>query len=232
MLYPRVEGCVSVIVTCYNVEHYIEDCLDSLYEQTYQNFEVIVINDASTDHTQTKIDDWRTKRLPTFPVECVTLPRNVGFSGALTIGYYLAKGEYIAVQDGDDLSHRERLEKQVHYLRQHPDIMLVGSNYMTFPHGQFHQQKPVHWLKFGADIRQTYWEGGHCICHGTALFRGEAFDTLGGPTRRIKGAEDYEFIAKCLNASYQVDNLTDILYYYRLHEKQRSNEFFGKGSQA
>jgi hypothetical protein len=61
------------------------------------------------------------------------------------------------------------------------------------------------------------------------MFRGAVFDQLGGPTRRIRGAEDYEFIVKCLNAKLEVENLPDILYYYRSHPQQRSRQFYKKG---
>ncbi|MDN4523031.1 glycosyltransferase family 2 protein [Fictibacillus fluitans] len=230
MLFQRKPGLVSIIVTCYNIEPYIEDCLTSLLNQTYKNIEVIIVNDASLDRSADKVRGWIKKNKPAFPVELINLPRNTGFSGALTTGYFLSSGEYIAVQDGDDLSHPQRIEKQVEFLQENQDTVLVGTNYKTFLDGNFDQQKSVFWLKYGEDIPKVYWNGGHCVCHGTIMFRGETFDQLGGPTRRIKGAEDYEFIAKCLNAKLKINNIRDVLYYYREHSKQRSRKFFGKGS--
>lgn len=230
MLYQRKQGLVSIVMTCYNVASYIDDCLNGLLKQTYKNIEVIVINDASLDETALRVEQWINKNNPSFPIELVNLPHNVGFSGALNVGYFLASGEFIAVQDGDDISHHQRIEKQVDFLQKNSDYVLVGTNYKTFLDGAFQRQQDVHWLKFGDEIRETYWNGGHCVCHGTILFRGETFDQLGGPTRRIKGAEDYEFIAKCLNAQLKIENLRDILYYYRIHNKQRSRKYFGKGS--
>ncbi|MFS0599791.1 glycosyltransferase family 2 protein [Peribacillus frigoritolerans] len=230
MLYERFPGLVSVVMTCHNVAPYVDDCLNSILNQTYKNIELIIVNDYSTDHTAEMIDNWIKKSNPSFPVVVVDLPRNVGFSGALNTGYYLSSGEYIAVQDGDDLSHPNRIEQQVNFLKMNPDHVLIGTNYKVFADGEFENQNNVHWLKYGQDIKEVYWNGGHCICHGTILFRGVIFDELGGPTRRIKGAEDYEFIAKCLNSNYQIENLKEALYYYRLHPMQRSREFFGEGS--
>ncbi|MBM7646388.1 glycosyltransferase involved in cell wall biosynthesis [Scopulibacillus daqui] len=167
---------------------------------------------------------------PHFDIKLIDLPSNVGFSGSLNIGYFLSSGEFIAVHDGDDISHPERLERQIKFLKDNPDIDLVGTNYSYFPTGDFSNQTKANWLKFGDDILKTYAHGGHCVCHGTILFRGKVFDQLGGPTRRVKGAEDYEFIVKFLNAQLKIDNLPEVLYYYRSHPNQRSRQFFTKAS--
>ncbi|PVE74493.1 glycosyltransferase family 2 protein [Priestia megaterium] len=228
MLYERTIGLVSVVVTCHNISSFIKECLDGLLKQTYRNIEVILVNDASLDNTSQVIKEWIEENNPPFSVELINLPWNVGFAGASTIGYFLTKGEYIAVHDGDDISHPERLEKQVSYLQNHPEIDVLGSSYAYFHDGNFQEFKKENWLRYGKNIRELYAKGGHCVCHGTLLFRGEVFDKIGGPTRRIKGAEDYEFIAKCLNAKLNVENLPDVLYYYRFHSKQRSQQFYRK----
>ncbi|WP_375709684.1 glycosyltransferase family 2 protein [Geobacillus subterraneus] len=226
----RKHDFISVVIPCYNASRYIPDCLDGLAKQTYQQFEVIIVDDGSEDRSEETVKQWMEQRSPFFPIVYSKLPRNIGFAGALTVGYFLSAGEYIAVHDADDISHPERLEKQLSFLRQHPNIALVGTNYAAFPDGHFERQTPANWLAYGRDnIRRVYAEGKHCICHGTIMFRGEVFDRLGGPTRRIHGAEDYEFIVKFVNAKLEIDNLPDILYYYRSHPKQRSRQFYQKG---
>src|SRR5690349_262554 len=141
MLYERTLGLVSVVITCHNISSFIKECLDSLLKQTYHNIEVILVNDASLDDTSQVIEEWIKENNPSFSVELINLPRNVGFSGALTTGYFLSKGEYIAVHDGDDISHPERLEKQVAYLEKHPDIDVLGSSYAYFHDGNFQEFK-------------------------------------------------------------------------------------------
>ncbi|QIZ66972.1 glycosyltransferase family 2 protein [Geobacillus subterraneus] len=225
----RKHDFISVVIPCYNASRYIQDCLDGLAKQTYQQFEAIIVDDGSEDRSEETVKQWMKQRSPFFPIVYSKLPRNTGFAGALTVGYFLSAGEYIAVHDADDISHPERLEKQLSFLRQHPNIALVGTNYAAFPDGHFERQTPANWLAYGRDIRRVYAEGKHCICHGTIMFRGEVFDRLGGPTRRIHGAEDYEFIVKFLNAKLEIDNLPEILYYYRSHPKQRSRQFYQKG---
>jgi glycosyltransferase involved in cell wall biosynthesis len=235
MLYERKKGLVSVVVSNYNKGPYLRECLDSIANQTYTHLELILIDDASTDRSSEEVKNWLNQtavnpksHLSADEVQYIQLPRNVGFAGAISIGQWLAKGEYIAMQDSDDISHPQRIAKQVAFLEKKPDIGLVGTNYSWFHDGQFQKQHPVYWLHYGANIIKTYRSGGHCICHGTILFRGDCFDRLGGPTRRFKGAEDYEFIAACVRSGVQVENLKDVLYYYRKSDNQRSRQFYGK----
>ncbi|MEK4627090.1 glycosyltransferase family 2 protein [Solibacillus sp. FSL R7-0682] len=226
----RDEGLVSIVIPCYNAAQYIEDCLNGLLSQTYKNIEVILVNDASIDNTQAIVEQWIENSNPPFPTILCNLPVNSGFAGALTIGYFMSSGEYIAVNDADDISHPLRLEKQVDFLLKNPDYDLVGTNYRVFNDGQEKDSgKLADWLGYGEAIRKIYANGKHCVSHGTILFRGKVFDLLGGPTRRIHGAEDYEFIVKFLNANLKIENLKEVLYYYRNHDQQRSKTFYGGG---
>jgi L-malate glycosyltransferase len=226
MAIKRVQNLVSIVISCYNVSSYIGDCLDSIFGQTYKQKEVIIVDDHSTDGTYRVIEKWIKQKNPEFDITICQLPRNVGFAGALNTGYALSKGEYIAIHDADDISHPERIEKQVNFFKQNPDYDLVGTNYTSFIDGNFDEKKTVRWIKYGEDISLSYKKGKHCVCHGTLLVRGTVIDKIGGLTRKINGAEDYEFIAKCLENGYKVENLREELYYYRLHDKQRSREFY------
>jgi len=228
----REAGKVSVVITNYNRAAYLKECLDSLLQQTYTNMEIILVDDASTDQSVDVVQKWIAENQdlddPRIQVVLVQLPRNAGFAGAMTTGFFLAQGEFIAVQDADDFSHPARLEQQVMFLRSHLDVDLVGTNYVSFEDGPVRQYKPANWLQYGGEIRKVYRNGGHCVCHGTILFRGLVFDRIGGLSRRITGAEDYEFIVKFLHMESKIENLPDILYYYRMHSDQRSTAFFRK----
>lgn len=224
----RAEGLISVVIPCYNASFYIEDCLNGLLSQTYNSIEVILVNDCSTDNTLRIVEQWIDNSNPSFPIIICNLPVNTGFAGALTIGYFMSSGEYIAVNDADDISHPTRFEKQIDFLMKNPEYDLIGTNYRVFMDGEVNKMgKEADWLHYGDSIREIYALGKHCVCHGTILFRGRVFDQLGGPTRRIYGAEDYEFIVKFLNAKLKIDNLKEVLYYYRIHENQRSKQFYG-----
>jgi glycosyltransferase involved in cell wall biosynthesis len=232
MALQRIPNLVSVVVPVYNRAPFINSCLNSLAQQSYKNLEVIIVNDGSTDETMRVIKGWKKNlKLPKSKknrVLTVNLPCNVGVAGATHIGLFLARGEFIAMQDSDDLSHSERIQKQVRFLRQNPETSVVGSNYAYFPNGAFNQKKVARWLRYGEQIKETYKNGGHCVCHGTILFRGTVFDQLGGHTRKLEGAEDYEFIAKCISNDLEVENIPEVLYYYRSHKGQRSRVYYDK----
>jgi len=224
----RKSGLVSVVVTCWNRKKYIRQSLDSVAQQSYQNIEIIIVDDGSTDGTLGVIRRWKaglTRHLQS-RVVVVALPRNTGYPGALTTAMYMAKGEFIAVQDSDDVSHRERLRKQVHYLRKHPNVGLVGTNYRIIRHGKVISTNP-NWLAYGShEIRKSYARGAHCITCGSLLFRRPLFDKLGGFTRRVKGAEDYDFIARVNDNGTRMENLREVLYYVRQHSTQRSRKYY------
>ncbi|MED1914664.1 glycosyltransferase family 2 protein [Bacillus thuringiensis] len=232
MAKQRIEGLVSVVITNFNRAAYIRECLNSILQQTYENWEMILIDDASTDQSVEVAREWLEQNERYFPednqVLIHALPRNVGFAGAINIGHYMSRGEFIANQDSDDFSHVLRLSRQVEYLKSHPQIDLVGTNYYAFSSDHPEQKELATWIRYGDDIRKVYGSGGHCVCHGTCMFRGRLFDQVGGPTRRIDGAEDYEFIAKALNARAGVNNIEEALYYYRIHAEQRSAQYYRK----
>lgn len=233
VLYNRISELVSVVITNYNHAQYIEACLDSIKNQTYKNIEIIIIDDASTDNSVEVINKWIDNNKNSLAkqdlVTCISLPRNSGFAGAVSLGFFLARGEFIACQDSDDLSHPERIEMQVKFLKENPAILVSGTNYLSFEDNYFNPQPAGNWLSYGAaNVKEVYSKGGHCVCFGTILFHGKLFDKFGGLTRRLTGAEDYEFITKLL--SFGVDNLQYLLYYYRHHSGQRSQKFYSEKS--
>lgn len=227
----RISGLVSVIVTNYNNKKYIEECLNSLINQTYKKIEIIIVDDCSTDNSVSVIKMWmnKLKYEDKIKVRLVINNRNMGFSGAVTTGLYLAKGEYIAMQDGDDVSVNDRIEKQVKFLEENKNISMVGCNYSVFNNNVNDAAVLPNFVVFGNDnVEDEFSKGNSPVCFGTILFKGDVFDKIGGLTRRLKGAEDYEFISRAI--PYGIDNLDATLYCYRYHEKQRSRKFYDKKS--
>lgn len=227
----RIKNLVSIVISNYNNANYLNDCLDALIKQSYKNIEIIIVDDNSTDNSKLVINEWISKNEDSFPnkdfITVVKLSRNTGFSGAVTCGLFHARGEFIAIHDSDDISNIERIQKQVEYLKSHPELYAVGCNYAIFNDSDHTPIYKENGLSYGVHkIKEVYARGGNAVCYGTLLFRSEAFDNIGGLTRRVHGAEDYEFITKLL--PFGIDNMRDILYYYRTHEGQRSLKFYGK----
>lgn len=115
-----MEPLVSVVMPVYNAEKYIQTSIDSLLNQTYSNIEIIVIDDASTDKTAQQISSINDNRIRYYKNDL-----NLGVGKSLNKAIQLSKGLLIARMDADDISHRQRLEKQVAYLQEHKDVELV-----------------------------------------------------------------------------------------------------------
>lgn len=116
---------VSVVMPVYNVEKYIDEAIASILNQTFSDFEFIIVDDGSTDNT------WDI--LQTYTDERIILLRNeinIGNYPSRNRGIRVAKGKYIAVMDGDDIVMPDRLEKQYCYLDEHPDLTALGSNFL------------------------------------------------------------------------------------------------------
>lgn len=116
---------VSVIMPVYNGESFISEAIESILTQTYQDFELFIINDRSSDETSEIIKEYK-KRFPQ-KIRLIQLNKRHGAYGAMNAAMKYAKGEFIAPMDSDDVSHPERLRKEVEFLLNNPDVIVVGS---------------------------------------------------------------------------------------------------------
>lgn len=113
---------VSVVMPAFNAEKYIREAVDSILNQTFTDFEFIIINDGSTDHTKEIILEYDDPRIVLLENE-----KNSGIVVTLNKGIQFARGEYIARMDSDDISLCNRIERQVLFLDSHAHIGLIGS---------------------------------------------------------------------------------------------------------
>jgi glycosyltransferase involved in cell wall biosynthesis len=240
-------GMVSVVIPNHNKGAYIEDCLTSIIKQTYSLVEIVFIDDCSTDNSYDIAQKVLSNHVARercnqgkLHLTTLQLPRRVGTAWAQNIGYYLARGEFLANQDSDDASMPQRLAKQVAFLTDNADVSAVGSDYHQFTgptevgmaaidRGPY---TPTPWLAFGVDaVRQAYEAHTHRVCWGTLLMRAPVINIIGGNTKRCLGAEDFECILRMVQAGLNVDNLSEKLYLYRKSATQRSTLFHGASGQ-
>lgn len=116
---------VTVLMPAYNAEKYIETAIESILNQTYKDFEFIIVNDCSTDSTLDIIERYakQDKR-----IKIISNKENQKIAQTLNNGLKEAKGKYIARLDADDWSYPERLEKQVNFMEENPDVVLSSGN--------------------------------------------------------------------------------------------------------
>src|SRR3990172_57674 len=113
---------VSVLMTIYNAEPYLRAAIDSLISQTFPDWELIAVENGSTDKSMSVLKDYSDHRVRVFPLE-----KNIGRTPALRLAFEQARGDYIAVLDADDISAPDRFARQVEFLDQHTDVALVAS---------------------------------------------------------------------------------------------------------
>jgi glycosyltransferase involved in cell wall biosynthesis len=113
---------ISVLMPVYNGGKYIREAIDSVLNQTFVDFELIVVNDGSTDDTQDQLNTYHDSRIRVFN------QKNGGVSAALNTGLKHANARYIARFDADDVCYPNRLEKQYQFMEEHPDFVLIGSD--------------------------------------------------------------------------------------------------------
>lgn len=129
---------VSVVLPVYNVEAFIQDTIESLLRQTFRDFELLVLDDCSTDATVEQVRAIQDDR-----IRLILNPRNLGRAGTDNASLAHAQGKYIAKMDGDDLCHPTRLARQVTYLDAHPDINVVGSFMQNFGGSTYLNRYPI-----------------------------------------------------------------------------------------
>ena len=199
---------LSVVMSVYNAERHLERAVRSVLNQTYQNFEFIIIDDASTDQTKDllrKIKDMR--------VKIIRNEENLGLTKSLNKAIQIARGQLIARMDGDDLSVPHRFEKQLDFLKKHTDYAVVGSSYY-----QINQDDCiVSLVKVLTDdtaikkgLEKQNWFG-----HGSVMMRKEAFNKVGGYDERFIFAQDYDLWLR-ISEHYKVANIEEPLYFWRV----------------
>lgn len=206
---------VSVIIPCYNAEKYIEDCLQSVLNQSYKNIEVLLIDDASEDKTLeivSKINDSRLKILQN--------TTNKGIVYALNEGVSQAKGTYIARLDSDDLMQPDRITKQVSFLRENQEYAMVGTNHILIDEkGNMFQHVP--YPETNEEIR-VFKYFLNPISHPTTMFRASIFKEFQYDNEYLH-CEDYSLWFK-IAEKYKIINLSDYDTLYRVHKNNLSSK--------
>lgn len=204
------EPLVSVIVPAYNVGPYVRDTLNSVLEQTYSNWECIIVNDGSTDNTRQVIEAFIAQD-PRFKL--IDIP-NSGVCVARNTAVDHAHGTYILPLDGDDKIADTYIERCVAVVVQFPETKLVYCKAAFFGEKEGPWDLPV----FNYDDLLLY---NHIFC--TALFRKEEFLAAGGYDKRlIHGWEDWDLWIKFLDRDAKVVRIEEVLFYYRIKNISRS----------
>lgn len=183
---------ISVLMPAYNAAPYIEASLSSILQQSFSDFEVVVVNDASTDGTRRQLSHMRDTR-----IRVIENKENLGIVGSLNRGFAAARGTYIARIDADDYCAPERLELQKSFLDRHPDVLLLGTGGQRLISGKLHGMR----IEPEADPAILRWLFHilNPIGHSSMMFRRDAVLAMGEYLREeFRYAEDFEFSHRLL----------------------------------
>ncbi|MFC2044652.1 glycosyltransferase family 2 protein [Chloroflexota bacterium] len=200
---------ISVVMSVWNGERYLHEAINSVLQQTFADYEFIIVNDASTDSSQQIICSFHDDR-----IKVINNEENIGLTMSLNKAMKMAGGEYIARQDADDISLADRFAEQLKYLDEHPDVALLGTSaYYIDENGETTGKCVIAGsLSIGRLLK------GNRFIHGSTMFRTTVADELGGYNDLFRYGQDYELWLR-IAGHYEVRNLTQLLYKLRFHQE-------------
>jgi glycosyltransferase involved in cell wall biosynthesis len=216
---------ISIIIPTYNVEKYIKETLNSVINQSYNNFEVLVIDDSSTDSTAEEIKRIAKSdgRISYYKIEHAgrpSVPRNYGISKS--------SGEYVAFLDADDIWTRDKLKDQIRFLQKYPNLIFVYSMSVTFGNvnvfSPYYEVLPL--LNKAATTNGELILKGNSITCSSVMVRKEYLQKTGGYDEdpNLKAVEDYDLWLR-LSELGAFGFIPKIHVNYRIHGKQSSSDW-------
>lgn len=205
---------VSVVMAVYNGEKFIEEAINSILNQSYTEFELIIVNDGSTDSTRIILDAIQDDR-----VKIIHVDSNQGAAACLNLGIEHATGEWIAIHDADDISDQFRLEEQVNYIVTHPNCIGVSSLINGRIGNETVNNSEIEYYNTILQKEHIYnYRLFTCyLCHGSVIFSKKAFYDAGRYNPRYKISYDYDLWLRMFDIS-PIEKIPKVLYHYRLRE--------------
>ena len=217
---------VSVIIATYNFGKYLPEAMESVFRQTFQDWELIVVDDGSTDKTSEIVRPYLSNNRVRYIFQ-----RNKGLPAARNTGIKAASGEYIQFLDADDLIHNEKLEMQSRYLDHKKDVDVIFSDHYLFKDEEPEVLiKPPPW-KSNKDIKAEMLRGNFIVVN-SPLTRRKAIDGVGGFDETLTSTEDWDLWLRMLLSGVVFARLNGGLTFVRVHRRRmtgnRLNMYSGR----
>lgn len=209
----KINPRVSVIMPMYNSEKYIKEAIDSILNQTYIDLELIVINDGSKDNCAEIVSQINDERLV-----FIDNKENHGFLYTLNWCLSVAQGELVARLDDDDISYPTRIEKQVRYMDEHPDIVICGTQRDELIDGEIHNSSQYN-IMTPEQIRYSLPFNNYAFAHSSFMMRKSILDKENIRYEKYKQTPDYHMIMQ-LSKFGNIGRIQEPLVTYRIHSAQ------------
>lgn len=204
---------ISVLMPVYNAEKYLKQSIESVLNQTFTDFELIMINDGSTDNSLKILESYMLQ-----DSRCIVHNQeNKGLVATLNEGINIAKADIIFRMDNDDICMPQRFEKQMEYLNSHPECVALGTSILLIDPDGF----PINtWLYEQShnkiDALNLSGAAGSHICHPSVALRKSVLLSIGGYRQEYEWAEDYDLFLRLAEVG-KLANLQEVLLKYRQH---------------
>ena len=205
---------ISVVMSVYNGEKYLQESIESILAQTYSDFEFIIIDDCSTDDSVNIIESYDDKR-----IRLIRNEHNLRLPASLNKGIKSATGKYIARMDADDISMPDRFDKQVSYMETHSEVVAAGGSFQAIDENG--NNLYIHHSASGEKLAK------YCLmpspmAHPTVMMRRDVIvDNNLFYDEQYSSAQDYDLWQR-INKKFKIDNLPDILLKYRIQSNSIS----------
>jgi len=205
---------ISVLMPVFNGEKYLKKSIDSIVNQTFKNFELIIINDGSSDNTLNIVNSYSDNR-----IRIINNKKNIGIVRSLNKGISTTRGKYIARLDSDDLSNLDRLQKQLFFLENNFDFGLVGSWVEVINENG----KSLDLWKINLSSEEIYYNliFYNCIIHSSVMFRKEILKKIGLYREECALVEDYDLWNR-ISKNYKIFIISEFLVKFRVFPESLS----------
>ena len=204
---------VTVLMAVHNGARFVDEAIASILHQTFSDFELLIVDDGSTDDTPGRIRASGDPR-----IRCVRNDTNIGLTRSLNDGLAIARGVLIARQDADDISHPGRLSAQVEFLGRQPEVAVLGTQASMIDAGK-RRVRGAPWPKSTSN-RAIRWQliFDSPFIHSSVMFRKSVISALGGYNEAFATSQDFELWSRVAAAGHEMRNLPDALLDFRVHE--------------
>lgn len=208
---------VSVFIPVYNREKYIADAIDSILNQTFTDFELIIIDDGSTDNTREILASYNDKRIKLFFNE-----KNMGIPYTRNKGLECAKGEFIALLDSDDVAVPDRLEKQLNFFKKHIDCVIVGG-FVGVIDQYSRLIKKIKYRYTDPDYASSSLLF-NCSIHNTTVMAKTSVLKKFNYNKHFILAQDVDLLVRLNFSGYKLYNMNEILVFQREHKNRTTTD--------
>ena len=207
---------VSVLLPVYNAQNFVKEAIESILHQTFHDFELIIINDGSSDNSLNIISTFIDER-----ILVVNHELNKGLVFTLNEGLDLAQGKYIVRMDADDFSFPNRLKLQVDFMERNKDIMVSGGQMIDYDNNWMLSKNPKDCNQVKVSLLFTC-----VVSHPTVIIRNQILKMENYYyDKSFIHSEDYELWSRVVR-KHKISNISDVILKYRAHKNQVSQKFF------